>query len=169
MAIEVILNAMRGVRKKGQGRYVALCPVHTEKTPSCALTETSDGTVLVHCFGCGAGAIEIVNALGVDESELFLYRDKIEYGQKKPPLAFSDRQLLSCIEFEASIVAIAAHDIINGIALTKSESERVGLAYRRIGTAVNYQRKLEHDWNNNAAKHDNVRSQIKDIKEGWML
>jgi DNA primase len=39
---------------KRQPRGVMLrCPVHDDRTPSCSVRVGSDGTLAVHCFGCG--------------------------------------------------------------------------------------------------------------------
>jgi len=40
------------LKKQSNGEYVALCPFHTEKTPSFTITPR---TQLFYCFGCGAG------------------------------------------------------------------------------------------------------------------
>ncbi len=40
-----------GLRKRGQN-YTALCPFHTEKTPSFSVSETKQ---IFKCFGCGVG------------------------------------------------------------------------------------------------------------------
>ena len=58
------------VKKTGAGKYSALCPCHAEKTPSLVIKE-DDGNVICHCFGCGANGVDVVNALGLDISELF--------------------------------------------------------------------------------------------------
>lgn len=38
-------------KKHGADSYVCLCPLHSEKTPSCVITPAKG---LYHCFGCGA-------------------------------------------------------------------------------------------------------------------
>lgn len=40
------------LRRTGTGKWVMLCPFHSEKTPSCTVTEKNHR---YHCFGCGAG------------------------------------------------------------------------------------------------------------------
>jgi len=45
------LVAERGIKLRRKGRHLfALCPFHTEKTPSFVVTPHRG---LVHCFGCG--------------------------------------------------------------------------------------------------------------------
>jgi len=59
-----ILERLDGVRDTGQGRWIAQCPSHADKSPSLSIRETDEGTVLVHCFaGCGAG--DVMAAVGL--------------------------------------------------------------------------------------------------------
>ncbi|WP_044238691.1 CHC2 zinc finger domain-containing protein [Chondromyces apiculatus] len=47
------LGLSRGARKQ-RGGLMILCPWHEEKTPSCSVRGGHDGTVVAHCYGCGA-------------------------------------------------------------------------------------------------------------------
>jgi len=51
---------LRGHKPSGGG-YLALCPCHPDKDPSLSINE-EDGKLLVHCFGCGAGLPEVLDA-----------------------------------------------------------------------------------------------------------
>ena len=66
-----ILPKLDKVRRRGS-KYTACCPVHNDKTPSLSLEEPAD-RVLIHCFGCQANGIEVMDALGLSHS--FLFRD----------------------------------------------------------------------------------------------
>ena len=66
-----ILPKLSKVKKRGT-KYTACCPVHDDKTPSLSLEETGD-RVLIHCFGCQANGIQVMDALGLSHS--FLFRD----------------------------------------------------------------------------------------------
>ena len=141
MSIEIILNALDKVKRKSAGKYIALCPCHAEKTPSLAISETTDGSVLLHCFGCGAGAMDVISALGIDASELFPERDRYDHTEQKPLReAFTAAQLLDVINYEAIIVMLAANDIMRGIPV---DVERVTTAHNRISAALNYNKKVE--------------------------
>lgn len=142
MSIENVLVKLNGVKRKLPGRYVALCPVHNEKTPSLAITDAGDGKVLLHCFGCGAGAIEIINALGIDASEIFPQRDRFDCSpseQLKP--AFTSQQLLTAIYYEAIVVMTIVSDILNG---KQADFERLATAYKRIEAAANYEYRFRY-------------------------
>ena len=136
MSVEIILNALDKVKRKSAGKWAALCPCHSEKTPSLAISETLDGSVLLYCFGCGAGGMDVIGALGIDASELFPECDRYsEEQQKQPREAFSAAQLLECINYETIIVMLAANDLMRGIPV---DVERVTTAHNRISAALNY-------------------------------
>jgi len=70
MSLQNILNNLDKVTRQPDKSYKALCPCHTEKTPSLTIKE-ADNKVIAHCFGCGASGVDVVNALGLDIDELF--------------------------------------------------------------------------------------------------
>lgn len=149
MSVETILNALDKVKRKSAGKWVAICPCHAEKTPSLAISETSDGAVLLHCFGCGAGAMDVIGALGIDATELFPRRDRYDYSEPKAPRpAFSAQQLLECINYETIIVMLAAEQLMKGIAI---DVERVTTAHNRISAALHYQSKVDDAYGNRQA------------------
>jgi DNA primase len=62
------LGFSKGAQAQAQGLLI-LCPWHTEKTPSCSVTLSSDRTVRVKCFACGASGdvlTLIARARGLD-------------------------------------------------------------------------------------------------------
>lgn len=69
--IEKILDRLTLVRRAGEGRWMARCPAHEDRTPSLSVKLLQDGRILLHCFGCGTGAVEIIMSLGLQPSELF--------------------------------------------------------------------------------------------------
>jgi hypothetical protein len=71
MSVEAILMMLDGVKANGNSKWVALCPVHGDRTASMGVKECPDGTVLMNCFSCGATGLEIVESLGLSVSELF--------------------------------------------------------------------------------------------------
>lgn len=70
MNIEEFLSRLEGVKKTGDRKYMACCSAHNDSDPSMAVTEATDGRILVHCYaGCSAG--EIMGSLGLSLSDLF--------------------------------------------------------------------------------------------------
>lgn len=63
MTLTDLLPHLSKVKPSGSG-HVAICPCHPDKDPSLSINER-DGKLLVHCFGCGAGLPDVLDALGL--------------------------------------------------------------------------------------------------------
>ena len=68
-ATERILSLLDGVRKTGDGRWIAKCPSHEDQSPSLAIREADDRVLLHDHAGCSPE--EICSALGITLSDLF--------------------------------------------------------------------------------------------------
>jgi len=67
--LDLVLSKLAGVRKTGEGSWVACCPAHEDKTPSLSVTE-KEGNVVFHCFaGCEPAAI--VKSMGLEWKHFF--------------------------------------------------------------------------------------------------
>lgn len=71
MTVQTILNRLDKVRKTGTDKWRTPCPVHNGKDYNMSIRECSDGTVLAHCFVCGADGPALCDALGISKSEIF--------------------------------------------------------------------------------------------------
>ena len=69
MDINQLLDRLEGVRKHGNGRYMARCPSHKDKTASLAITD-KDGVLLLRCFA-GCETHWVVSGMGLQMSDLF--------------------------------------------------------------------------------------------------
>lgn len=92
------LAMVRKVKRVGDGRFIALCPAHQEKTPSLSI-RVEGNKILLHCFGCGAGGAEICAALGLSINDLFLDEMAPRY-ERSPPTAADLRmdEIAECLE-----------------------------------------------------------------------
>ncbi len=57
-------------RRIGKGKWLARCPVHDERTASLSIRDMGDRMSL-RCFGCGAGARQVLAALGMAAGEMY--------------------------------------------------------------------------------------------------
>ncbi len=123
MTIENILAKLSKVRKSSRG-YMACCPVHQDKNPSMTITETDDGKVLAHCFSCGARGSDVVEAIGLPQSELFSgeFTGTYDAKYKLRKTALEDNM----------VVTIYEQDKKAGKYLTHSDYKRYKLAKARI-------------------------------------
>jgi hypothetical protein len=137
MAIQDVLSRLDGLRQTGTGRWVARCPAHDDKRPSLSVREVDSGTVLLHCFaGCEIG--EVLGAIGLQSRDLYPPQerrpsvDKVR--RERMPFSYSDA--LKCISFEATLAAVAAGNLAQGVILTDGDRSRLMVAAGRINHAL---------------------------------
>lgn len=132
-ADEIVANLDRA-KRVGDGRWVARCPAHEDRSPSLSVRALDDGRTLLHCFA-GCSVEDIVGALGLALEDLFPPRLEAQRAprERKP---WSDRQLLEMIDRETIVVFIAACDLtLEGRALSDVDASRLRRARERI-TAI---------------------------------
>lgn len=135
MGADILLQHLSKVKRTGQGRYIACCSAHEDKSASLSIRELDDGKVLVHCFA-GCSVHEIVAAVGLEISDLFPPRDNEQHftkGEKRP---FPATDVLKAIAFESTLVLIAAADLMAGHPFTTADRARLALACSRIQAAL---------------------------------
>lgn len=133
--LDNILSRLQKVKGRN-GNYVACCPAHGDRNPSMTIKETDDGKILLHCFA-GCSVSEIAGAIGIDLSDLFPPSENVAYEnkpQRRPKFLASD--LLKVIHFEATVVALAAHQMAKGRPLSEEDMDRLLLAQQRITEAL---------------------------------
>lgn len=131
--IDSLLNSLDKIKKTGADRWIARCPAHADKSPSLSI-RLIDDRILLHCFS-GCGVDEVVNAIGLNLADLM--PDRVPFDGTKPiksKIPASD--LLAFIHFEATIVLLAASNMVNGKPLSESSFLRLKLAYDRLEGAV---------------------------------
>lgn len=109
-----LLSQLDRVKQTGQGKWLARCPAHDDKSPSLAIKEVGD-RILVHCFA-GCGVTEVLNAVGLDMADLFPDRVTDAYGPAPRIPKFSAYELFPLLVQEALILALACNDsMTNGV------------------------------------------------------
>jgi hypothetical protein len=95
--------------------------------------ELDDGRILVHCFaGCSVQAI--LDTIGLEFGALFPHRSS-EHGRRESR-PFSALDALQCVAFEATLSAVAASNLAQGIALSRADRLRLARAAGRINHAL---------------------------------
>lgn len=131
--LETLLSRLDAVKPTGAGRWLARCSAHEDRSPSLAIRETEDGTVLVHCFaGCETEAV--LSAVGLTFSDLYPPRLGDHRKPERHPFPASD--ILKALAHEALVVAFAAFDIHAGVKYSDEDRNRLLLAAQRIRAAV---------------------------------
>lgn len=136
MSADMLLSKLDGVKRTGDGRYLARCPAHQDKRASLSVRETDEGKILVHCFA-GCSVHEVISAAGLEISDLFPPRPSDPAHTGKPERRpFPATDILRAIGFEALVVACAASAMATGEPLGLADRERLTLAASRIQEAL---------------------------------
>lgn len=120
--INSLLSTLDKCKPNGQGKWLACCPAHEDKSPSLGIKETDDGKILVHCFG-GCDVDSIVSAVGLTLADL-MPNDPIFKKGTKPP-KFNKYELFDKILHEARILSIATRQVLAGKRLDDDDITRV--------------------------------------------
>ena len=134
MSIESVLSRLEHVRRAGQGRWRAKCPVHGGKNQyALSIKEADDGTVLLHCFVCEGGAGQVASALGMDLADFFPPKnDPLVPGKRiNKPHRASDT-LLALLN-DLRVAYVMCGDIAHGRGLKETDRPRALEAQKRIG------------------------------------
>ncbi len=133
MSADILLQRLGKVKRTGQGRWMACCPAHLDKSASLSIRELDDGRVLVHCFA-GCDVQEVLGAVGLTFDALFPEKE-IEHGKpERRPFAAADA--LRCIAQEAQLVYLCARTVHAGEILLDEDLDRLLLAASRINGAM---------------------------------
>ncbi len=135
MSLETLIDRLDGVRETGPGKYVARCPAHDDRSPSLAIKDCGDGRILLHCFA-GCDVESVLDALGLSFSDIMPERVGEMHTYKPVRQRFDARQVLRVLRPEATLVAIAAENIAEGVTLSDEDRDRVFNAACRIRAAA---------------------------------
>lgn len=127
--IENLLARLDKVKQLRPNVWQACCPAHGDRSPSLAIREIDDGTLLVHCFA-ECSAYEIVSSVGLELTDLFPERPQERLKPIRRP--FSAEDALRCLQSEVSLVLIALHDYKEGRPASEHCYESVLTAIERI-------------------------------------
>lgn len=123
-------------KPNGRDRWRCACPVCGERnrsTLSIGVGET--GAVLLKCWKSGCSPEQIAAAVGLELSDLFPPRDSYAPPAKRRRLITAG-QALEVVEFEATLVWVAAQNLANGHALTPDDLARLSAAVQRINGVI---------------------------------
>lgn len=115
-----VISRLDKVKPAGANKWKACCPVHDDKNPSLAISETSEGVLLLKCWA-GCSTNEIVSAIGLELRDLFP-------GEKHPRRGPSKR----AIEHERMVYRVGKSLLEQG-RLEGGDLERFNLAKHRLG------------------------------------
>ncbi len=110
---ESLVGRLQAARSVGDGRWIARCPAHDDRSPSLSIRELPDGRTLIHCHaGCAPG--DVVAAVGLRMGDLFP-ADPMYHRAKGVVRASETRA------YHEAVVEIAAHDVRAGRRLSRED------------------------------------------------
>lgn len=118
--LDKVLTRLDKVKSTGIDKWKACCPAHDDKHPSLAISETSEGVILLKCWA-GCTTTEIVSAVGLELRDLFP-------GDKQPRRGPSR----AAIEHERMVYRIG-HSLQQQGTLEGDDLARFNLAKQRLG------------------------------------
>lgn len=135
MSADSLLSLLDGVKHTGQGKWLAKCPSHEDRTASLSIRELDDGRLLVHCFA-GCDVHEVVGSVGLRIDDLFPPREVVDGKGKPERRPFPAADVLRAIAFESTLVLVAAADLLAGNPFNDTDRARLVLAVSRIQAAL---------------------------------
>ena len=135
--LNAIISRLPKAKRIAPGKYIACCVVHEDRSPSLAVTQKPDGVILLHCHGCGAGGVDICNALGIDPSTLFPPTDNPRY-EKRNRSGFSAWQMLNVLRTDLIRLLIIANDLKKLNALPNDDRQFVSEIVLRLNDGLSY-------------------------------
>ena len=138
--VDRMLSLCKPYRKNGKRGYVCKCPAHEDNKPSLSVDVGRNGNVILNCFG-GCSVMDVLHAVGLNMEDLF----------DNPPLesmtaaerseahfrAMSTKwaAALDTLCKDATLAAIAAANVANGIELTRDDRRALNRAVKRMENA----------------------------------
>jgi len=134
--VYAILDRLDKVKENGPGRWLACCPAHHDRSPSLAVRETPDGTILMKCFA-ECPTADVLAAVGLELKDLFPQRDRDDYhASKRPGERWVPRDVLAAVAREALIALLAAEAVHSGTLLSDDDRDRLAVAAGRLRAAA---------------------------------
>lgn len=134
MSIDALLNNLNKVKRTGDGKWLACCPSHNDKTASLAITDNGDGRILINCFA-GCDTYSVLSAVGLDWGDV-MPEKQLGHNLKPVKQVIYASDALKIIQYEARIVMASAFAISNNKPLSLDELERLKKSMNMINKAV---------------------------------
>jgi hypothetical protein len=127
---ERLLSRLEGVKRTGNGRWMARCPAHKDRTGSLSIRETDDGRCLVHCFAqCAVD--DVVRAAGLELADLFPPRTDDQTRSPRVRRPFLRRDAILALRRELMVAWVVLADVAAGKPLSELDRKRAGIARDR--------------------------------------
>lgn len=131
------ISRLSKVKRTGQGKFIAACPCHNDKSPSLGITEKPDGVILINCFGCGASGLDVCQTLDIDPVNLFPSSNNPKY-EKQYRSGFSAWQVLYALKSDLIRLLIISSDLKKAEVITTDDRDFISEVILRINSGIQY-------------------------------
>jgi hypothetical protein len=131
MDVNNLLSRLDKVRSTGNGKWMACCSAHNDRSPSLAIKQTDDEKLLLHCFS-GCSVVDILGAIGLELSDLMPENPSYQKGNKPP--RFNKYELFDRLVHESIILSLAVRQLLNFQDLSTEDEARVSIAENVINS-----------------------------------
>jgi hypothetical protein len=126
-----ILSMLDGLRDNRNGKYMARCPAHDDRSPSLSVKLCDDGKVLLHCYaGCDVEAV--CGAIGLTLADLMPERP-IDHRVRPMRRTMPAREGLQSLDYESLVVQVIATDVHDHQTIDTPTWDRLAQSVARIG------------------------------------
>lgn len=125
--LEDFLSILKGVKKKSNGKYMAICPFHDDSNPSLSLKTNGSGNVLAYCFVCGNVFQDLVRMLPKER------RGVTGTG----PLTVEKLSAMKRID----VTKYGVYNCSGGVSIPYYDEEGKPISYRRGDKVLKYEKK----------------------------
>lgn len=133
MSVETLLSRLNKVRRHGNGKYMAQCPCHADKTASLSITDNGGDMVLINCFA-GCDPYSILQSVGLDWQDVL--PESVTGHHKPVKQIIYASEALKLIQHEARIVLVCAYDLKKNKPLQPDEIARLEKSMQLINKAI---------------------------------
>ena len=129
--VRILLSLLDGVIRNGEGRWMAKCPAHDDRSPSLSIKDTGTRT-LIHCFA-GCEASEVLAAVGLTWQDII--RDEWQAARTAAThqrIKKRDLPPIDPLALERRIIELGMADLKAGKELSAEGRARYEIALLRV-------------------------------------
>ena len=134
MTADALISRLDGVKRTGEGRWIARCPAHDDRSPSLAIRELDDGRVLVHDFA-GCDVESVLAAVGLEFDALYPPR-AIDHHIARERRPFLPTDVFDIVLHEITIASVIACDLHKQKEVSESDYLRLLVACGRLNSVA---------------------------------
>ena len=124
--LDNLLARLSKVKAGADGKYLACCPAHKDKTPSLAIRDVGD-RILIKCFA-GCSVDDICGAVGMTIADLMPAENTAYARPWEGVKGYNSRELVRGLVQESYVIMLAMRHVLRGDVLDVDDLARVNRA-----------------------------------------